>query len=452
MKCFSVAKLGITFLIGSLLTVTIMSALLVSGPALADTLSTTRIQITNTSAHEYRPTLGANVVVYTSQDILQGTSAKIFGWMLDDAGEPVDLRIDVSDANGFDTDDRLNDVSGSTVLYTSTGLGVTRLVAYDLGTESRSVIISDAGSVFDARIHGNRVVFVQGDGNSTVVQYVETDNSAIVTTLSGPGASHAAIGSDLIVWTENGSEIWAFNPITQDFGLVEAAGGSNPSTDGGWVVYEYDNGTEVQIVAKQLSLAPNQGAIQVVSTVAVAPRAHGVVWPRNPDIDGDFVAYEAIAAGSSTYDIFLHRLSDGATFQVTNDTVDQELNSIYGDKVAYGDYSSGGMADARSLASCHPARRVTVSRGATQTTTPATGSASPSRTTSTSSPVSGHGSTGGPSSIGCTASGAVSSAAGISSATRVRPRCTSSSASGAGATRSVSRRELHIASTTACRS
>ena len=345
MKCFSVAKLGITFLIGLLLTVTVMSALLVSGPVLADTLSTTPIQITDTSAHEYRPTLGANVVVYTSQDFHQGTSARIFGWILDNSGNPIGMRIDVSDANGFDTDDRLNDVSGSTVLYTSTRLGVTRLVAYDLDTEGRSVIVSNAGSVFDARIHGNRVVFVQGDGNTTLAQYVETDNSAIVTTLSGPGASHAAIGSDLIVWTENGSEIRAFNPITQDFGLVEASGGSNPTTSGDWVVYEHDNGADVEIIAKQLSLAANQGAIQVVSTVTVAPQANGVVSPRNPDIDGDFVAYEAIAAGSSSYDMFLHRLSDGATFQVTNDTVDQELNSIYGDKVAYGDYSSGGMAD-----------------------------------------------------------------------------------------------------------
>ncbi len=346
MKCFSVAKLGITFLIGLLLTVTVTSALLVSGPALADTLSTTRVQITDTSAHEYRPTLGANVVVYTSQDVLQGESAKVFGWLLDDSGSPIGVRIDVSDLNGFDLDDRLNDVSGSTVLYTSTGLSVTRLVAYDLSTEGRSVIISDAGSVFDARIHGNRVVFVQGDGNTTLVQYVETDNSAFVATLSGPGASHAAIGSDLIVWAENGSEIWAFNPISQDFGLVEAAGGSNPTTSGAWVVYEHDAGAGVEIIAKQLSLAMNQGAIQVVDTVVVAPQAQGVVSPRNPDIDGDFVAYEAIAAGSSTYDIFLHRLSDGASFQVTNDAVTQELNSIYGDKVAYGDYSSpNGMAD-----------------------------------------------------------------------------------------------------------
>ncbi len=346
MKCFSVAKLDITFLIGLLLTVTIMSALLVSGPALADTLSTTRIQITNTAAHESRPTLGANVVVYTSEDILAGANAKIYGSWLDGLGNPTGVQIDVSDPNGFDAEDRLNDVSGTSVLYSSTLFGMTSLVEFDLETEERTVVIRDAGSVFEARIEGDRVVFVQGDTVSTVVQYVDKNTPDLVATLSGPGASQVAIGSDLIVWTEAGSEIWAFNPVTQDYGLVEAAGGSNPATSGGWVVYEYDNGAGVEIAAKQLSLAPNQGMIQVVNTVVVVPQAHGIGSPRNPDIDGDLLAYEAVPAGGTNYGIYLHRLSDGTTFQVTNDGVDQELNSIYGDKVAYGDYSSpGGMAD-----------------------------------------------------------------------------------------------------------
>jgi len=346
MKCFSVAKLGITFLIGLLVTVTIMSALLVSGLALADTLSTTRIQITNTAAHESRPTLGANVVVYTSEDILAGAKAKIYGSRLDGSGNPTGVQIDVTDPNGFDVEDRLNDVSGTSVLYSSTLFGMTSLVEFDLMTEGRNVVIRDAGSVFEARIEGDRVVFVQGDTISTVVQYVDKNTPDLVATLSGPGGTQVAIGSDLIVWTEAGSEIWAFNPVTRDYGLVEAAGGSNPATSGGWVVYEYDNGAGVEIVAKQLSLAPNQGMIQVVDTVVVVPQAHGIGSPRNPDIDGDLLAYEAIPAGGTNYDIYLHRLSDGTTFQVTNDGVDQELNSIYGDKVAYGDYSDPtGMAD-----------------------------------------------------------------------------------------------------------
>lgn len=319
-----------------------------SGVAWADTLSTTEIQITATPEHESRPTLGADVVVYTSQDFFANANAKIYGWMLNSAGQPIQS-ISVSDPNDVDTDDRLNDVSGSSVLYTArdtTGLGTTRLVEYDLVIEDRTVIIPDAGSVFEARIDGNRIVFIQGDANSTVVQYVEKDNPTVVATLSGPSASEVAIGSDLIVWTEVGTEIWAYNPVTQEYGLVEQNGGSNPATSGDWVVYEYDSGAGIEIVAKQLSLTPNQGMIQVVGSALVATQADGVVSPRNPDIDGDLVAFEAVPAAGDNYDIYLYRLSDGATFRVTNDGADQELNSIYGYKIAYGDYQSGsGLAD-----------------------------------------------------------------------------------------------------------
>ena len=348
MKYFSDAKLGITFRIGLYLAATIMSAQIVSGAALAVTLSSSEHQITNTTnVHESRPTLGAAIVVYTSVDMSSGANARIFGTWIDVDGVPGAV-VEVSDSSDPFFDNRLNDVSGWSVLYTARDTlsgGGSSLVVYDLGSQQRVNVLLPSGSVYEARIHGNRIAFVRGDTSSSQVQTFIKDDASTLTTISGPTASQVAIGSDFIVWTEwtqsGTTEIWAHRLIDGVTGLVEASGGSNAATAGDWVVYEYDNGSGTEIVARQLSLTGH--GIAVGSQIVVSDAT--VSSPRNPDIDGDLVAYESVPAAGTNYDIYLHRLSDGTNFQVTSDGADQELNSIYGDKIAYGDYRDGAAAD-----------------------------------------------------------------------------------------------------------
>jgi beta propeller repeat protein len=327
------------------LTVTIVSALFASGPALADTLSSTEFQITDTTnVHESRPTLGADIVVYTSVDINSGSTAKIFGRWIGSNGVP-GATVEVSDPSDPFMDNRLNDVGGWNVLYTARdtlGLGGTSLVVYDLGSGQRDNVLVPSGSIFEARIHGDRIAFVRGDSSSSQVETFLKDDPSTLQTISGPTASQVAIGSEFIVWTEAGTEIWAHRISDGVTGQIEPSGGSNAATAGDWVVYEYDIGSETEIVGRQLSLTGH--AVAVGAAISVSGSS-GATSPRNPDIDADLIAYEGVPAAGGNFDIYLHRISDGAAFQVTSDGADQELNSIYGDKVAYGDFRSGGNAD-----------------------------------------------------------------------------------------------------------
>ena len=56
---------------------------------------------------------------------------------------------------------------------------------------------------------------------------------------------------------------------------------------------------------------------------------------KNPDIDGDLIVYESNLSGN--LEIQLYRLSDGTSFQVTSNPTNQQLSSIFGNKVAYVD-------------------------------------------------------------------------------------------------------------------
>jgi beta propeller repeat protein len=58
-----------------------------------------------------------------------------------------------------------------------------------------------------------------------------------------------------------------------------------------------------------------------------------------PSIDGDLIAWESNSSGN--FDIFLYRLSDRQTFQVTTDPAPQFLNDVFGNKVAYVDLRNG---------------------------------------------------------------------------------------------------------------
>ena len=73
--------------------------------------------------------------------------------------------------SGGTTDDRLNDVSGSLIVYTAldaTGLGMIRL--YDISNGSTSDLMPVPDSVKEARIHGARVAWVQGAPGATRIE------------------------------------------------------------------------------------------------------------------------------------------------------------------------------------------------------------------------------------------------------------------------------------------
>jgi len=155
------------------------------------------------------------------------------------------------------------------------------------------------------------------------------------------------VGSDFIVWTQGAiiedfisaeGQVMALSrtdpglsgtgPVSPiQVSNVVVYGNPSPSTSGSWIVWTSrdaeGNSLGIQGVDMASGLAPSM-----------------LVNARNalfPSIDGDFVAYNRIGAGR-IFNVFLYRLSDGASFQVTHNSSATRFPvapSIFGNNITY---------------------------------------------------------------------------------------------------------------------
>src|SRR5262245_30622067 len=104
----------------------VLAAFLATGARAADTIQVEMRTITNTvDANETTPTIGEDtltkVVVYSRSSLAGGVShpADIYYQRTSDMGVRMGSPIRISNDSGESNDDRLNDVSGSRVVYTA---------------------------------------------------------------------------------------------------------------------------------------------------------------------------------------------------------------------------------------------------------------------------------------------------------------------------------------------
>ncbi len=312
------------------------------GYAQAQTLQTTESQITSGPDWDVTPSLGkdllSDLVVFTSQAALGSGlygPGNIVCERLTSEGASRAERVLVSDGS---TDDKLNDVSGSRIVYSAFEnqfSGVGQIMLYDLSTNTRTAL-GPADSVRQARIYDDSVVWVAGAGGSTLVYYfniADIGTGVLPTVLGQPGADGADIGGNYIVWNElNGSQrdIVAYDRLTGTRFSVSsdtAVDEHSPVTDADWVVWTTRN---------PITGAEGVAALNVVTGERLAVTDDGV----RPSVSGDYIAYESMRSGN--FDIYLYRLSDATTYQVTNHPAHQYLNNMYGNLVAYSDTRAGG--------------------------------------------------------------------------------------------------------------
>ena len=285
----------------------------------ADQLIANDFQATSSSAIETTPTLGSDngvaVLVYTSID-LQTFSSRVRYQILTDTGN-LGPAVDVGTG---DTNDNLNDVSGNWIVYTATqpsdpGIRQIRKTRISDGFDTG---VSGFGAMGEARIHGGNIAWVEGSR----IYLSVAGASAIRIAGSDPAASELEIGSTFVVWQQDG-EIWAYDLRNSTSAMVSPSFGNNPSTSGSWVVWQ--------------SAGIIQGSnVDTGDTVALGNAAN---VNANPSIDGNNITWESNAAVN--FDIYLHRIAEGDTFQVTTDPADQQLDSLHGNQVAYLDNRSG---------------------------------------------------------------------------------------------------------------
>ena len=319
----------------------------ISGGTEAQVLNVEEHQITmSSSANETTPTLGndgvSDLVVYTMRVFLPDGSlapGDIWYQRLTPDGGPTGPAWQVT---ADPTDDELNDVSGDYIVYT----------AYDSVTSSRGTImlyristeqltpLAQAEVAREPRIYGNNVVWVQGPATAGEIKWYElgwlgTAQEARSVAGPVPPATEVAIGSNYIVWTQvagGQADIWAFdllNPsrlqITRTSGIDE----TQPATSGPWITWQ----TWVQ-GSTSISIEATNPTTYDFRSVAV-----NGAYNMRPSIDGDLIAWESYVTGN--WDVFLYRLSDSQTFQVTTDPAPQFLNDVFGNKIAYVDMRNG---------------------------------------------------------------------------------------------------------------
>ncbi len=314
------------------------------------------VQITNTPfIDETTPRLGNDgthdVVIYPVRDVLPDGSlgdGDIFAQRIDPAtGIPIMSPVRVSNDNtdpitNPSTDDELPDIYGDLVVYTAfscpppCATGSIEVVSL-LSMERTTIVIGS--NVAEARIHGNKVAYVAGSATGTLVHQVtlSIDAGGVITAtpgvpISGPGATNVEIGSRFVVWEEfdlvaenlnvNGWDLLANVPVS----IANTASHERaPSTSGDLVAFETFQGS-----LRGIDVVDFSGASGVRTNV-VTNSALTVA----PSVDGDHITYETDLSGD--FDIYLYRVSDRSTFQLTAGPDDELLSDVFGDKVAYVD-------------------------------------------------------------------------------------------------------------------
>jgi hypothetical protein len=311
--------------------------------AVADTLVATIHPITTTTdVLETTPSVGrdgvSRLVVYTRRQ-LDGAgvprAGDTFYQRMGNDGAPLGIPVRVTNDLDFSSDDRLNDIDGSRIVYTSlqpgTAVGIIRL--YEISDGSTLELLSQTATVQEARIHGDVVVWVQGENGATRIQLVNLTWPVLTPLpLSGEDvvASGVAIGSRYVVWQEwNGTEWnvvahdrWTGSPVSV---AATEADEIAPATFGDYVVWQETSAQGTRILARDIT-TEGSALIEVTDVGALVQR---------PSIDGDLISYQS--DGNGNLDILVYRISDGSTYPVTNTPAHQILSSVFGDLVAFVD-------------------------------------------------------------------------------------------------------------------
>ncbi len=304
------------------------------------------------SGYNTTPTLGADsagpLVVFTSRLITQtglGPGSIYYQRLKDGAPDGNTVLVSRNVTVGI-TDDELPDVSGGRIVYTSfdsQSVASGSIMLYDIATGTSTTVASvpSGGYIRGARIRGDKIAWVQGQAAAAVLMLYDVSQigtDAPPTQLGGPTPTvgNIEIGDRFVVWDARPSggfrDIYAYDLTSGAFYTIAADPNLDewkPTTDGSWVVWEAQasGAASNRVLAKNL----DTGELRVI--------ADNGAMSHFPTISGNLITYESNVAGN--YDIYLYRIQQGDTFQVTTDVADQHLNNIYGNMVAYVDARDG---------------------------------------------------------------------------------------------------------------
>jgi hypothetical protein len=310
-------------------------------------LTATEHQVTFELDEQTTPTLGRDaigdyVVFTTYTPVSTGVAQSDIYYQRLVNGQPVGNRVPVAVTA---LDERLNECSGDYIVYTSfesvTSLaGKTMLYQISTG-QTRE--LDSANDTFLPKIYGDVVVWLKStaNGNLALIYRISWGTPVQPVVLAGPvpNPRDIDVGDRFVVWSQivNGQyDIAAYD--IQNGGIpVSVSSNPNlnervPSTGGPWVAYQVSSAATPAVIAIHARNL-DTGETRIVADNGAAN--------SSPNIDGNLISYESNITGN--WDIYVCRIAQGDTFQVTSRPDDQRLNDIHGNLVAYVDARNGNL-------------------------------------------------------------------------------------------------------------
>lgn len=282
-------------MIGSSSNVLLVTRAAAASPPAPPVITGTPTQLTLDTATQLDPSLSGDIMVWTDQRNGPTNDDIYYCNVTNCAG--TEFPIASTEAN-----QRLHDVSGSIVVYTENALPFSTVRAFDTSTNTDLGVISPASNHSrNPRIDGPFVVYEVGTSDASDI-----------------GLTNLSTGEQTIIASTSDIEA---SPVVEN----------DPATGVTRVVYE-----------RRVAFAAESDVVVLnLTTSSQTVIASGPSDQRLPDIDGNFVVYDATTSAGDR-DIFVHNLSTGSTTQLSRPG-DQQRPHVSGNFVTFEENSAGNF-------------------------------------------------------------------------------------------------------------
>lgn len=304
------------------------AALLLPGLAIAQvTISGSALRVTTDPGSQFDPAISGTVVVYTD---LRNINADVY---FTDLTTGVETRVTSGTA-----DEQLNDISGSTIVYTQfgTGTGGGDVLSYAIGGSPGTVAADPVSAQKNPGISGSVVAWEDTrDGNHEIYARNLAGGSAVRLTNSPQTDMDPAVSGARVAYVRRDStagtcHIFVTDVVTLATRQVTSGAGCHGSPDisGHRVVYHGNRDGNQDVFVYDLA-ANSETRIGLTGV------------QRNANVSGDFVAFEDVASANS--DIRLYHVPTATLTTAVGTASNEFLNDIDGNRVAYTSDAAGHL-------------------------------------------------------------------------------------------------------------
>ncbi len=284
--------------------------------------------LTTTATNQFDPAISGNIVVY-NEAVASGTDVAY-----------VDLSSGTATniTSSTDADEQMTDVSGNTIVYTRTGhtTADSDVMAFVIGAGSSAVAAVAGSNQLNPAISGNVVAWEDTrDGNREIyAKDLATGTVKRLTNTPSEGERDPAVSGTRVVYVRVGStdcQIWMTDFATEATTQITSVAGCDrlPDISGNTVVYQGLRGGDQDIFVYDL-------------TTATETRLSLPGTQRNPNVSGDWVAYEDVGSTGAS-DIKLYHVPTATHFTAVATANNEFLNDIDGTRVAYTSDAAGNF-------------------------------------------------------------------------------------------------------------